>query len=200
VGKTTGDNNMSKRTKKFGDLRKMSVNHSKPKGDNNMSTGTNKFGDPQKMSVDHSEPKGDNMSVKNESGDWNETVTYSKLNSNGKLLELETDLSGMVQENKNVVQIKLWEIKDQGLILKGTMTFHFYELNYMYSGILNNSNSEMLSNLWWETGITEFVVEEIDNEYFVDVFWIKYMFTDYRTEYLKFAKDNPEYRNLKLIG
>jgi hypothetical protein len=191
---------MKKKVRKHGGLQKWSVNHSNFKGDNTMSTRTNKVGDLQEMSVNHSELKGNNMSVKNESGDWNETVTYSKLNSNGKLLELETDLSGMVQENKNVVQIKLWEIKDQGLILKGTMTFHFYELNYMYSGILNNSNSEMLSNLWWETGITEFAVEEIDNEYFVDVFWIKYMFTDYRTEYLKFVKDNPEYRQLKLIG
>jgi hypothetical protein len=106
----------------------------------------------------------------------------------------------MVQENKNVVQIKLWEIKDQRLILKGTMTFHIYEQNCIYSGILNDRNSEMLFNLWWETDITEYVVEEIDNEYFIDVLWIKYMFTDYRTSYLEWVKDNPEYRNLKLIG
>jgi hypothetical protein len=156
-----------------------------------------KSGDLQKMTVNHSEFKGDNMLLKNESNDYrNRKVNYS----NNSVFELETDLSGDVKDTHNLTQIKLWERKDQGLILKGTMTFVWYEDPFTYSGILNKRNSEMFLRLWIEIGITEYVVEKIDNEYLVDVLWDKYMFTDYRTSYLELVKDNPEYRDLKLIG
>jgi hypothetical protein len=166
-----------------------------------MSNKKTKVGDLQEMSVNHSEPTGDNnMSVKNKSEIYlNETVNYSIFKPNLSILELQTDLSGQILENIQVVQIKLWGIKDQGLILKGTMTFHFYEENCTYSGILNNRNSSMLFNIWMNTGISEYVVEEIDNEYFVDVLWIKYMFTDSRIFYLKWINDCPEFRKLKLL-
>ena len=49
------------------------------------------------------------------------------------------------------------------------------------------------------TGISEYVVEKIDNEYFVDVLWIKYMFSDSRISYLKWVNEYPEFRQLKLF-
>jgi hypothetical protein len=196
-----GDNNMSTQKTQAGDPQKMSVNHSNLTGDNNMSNTTKQVGDLHELSVNHSELTGDNMSVKNELNyRRNRKVNYSINYSNTSIFELETDLSGQVKDTHNLIQIKLWERKDQGLILKGTMTFHFYEDPFTYSGILNKRNSEMFLRLWIEIGITEYVVEKIDNEYFVDVLWAKYMFTDYRNYYLELVKEFPEYRNLKLIG
>jgi hypothetical protein len=193
---------MKKKITKSGDLQKMTVNHSNLIGDNNMSNNTKQDGDLQKMSVNHSNLIGDNMSVKNEPHLYvNEMVNYPVNYSNSSIFELETDLSGYVQiqENTPLLQIKIWGIKDQGLILKGTMT-SMSEGNRTYSGILNRCNSGIFDVLWTITGISEYVVEEIDNEYLVDVLWIKYMFSDERLEYLRLVKDYPEYRNLKLIG
>jgi hypothetical protein len=166
-----------------------------------MSTKKTHTGDLQKMSVNHSELTGDNMLLENEINDLlNRTINYPVNYSNTSIFEVKTDLSGQVQDTQNLIQIKLWERKDQGLILKGTMTFNIYlEDHCTYSGILNKQNSGMLFDLWFNTGISEYVVEEIDNEYFVDVLWTKYMFTDYRISYLRFLNDNKEYRNLKLI-
>jgi hypothetical protein len=168
-----------------------------------MSNTTKQVRDLHELSVNHSNLIGDNnMSVKNESDDpRNRKVNYSINYSNTSFLELETDLSGDVKDTHNLTQIKLWERKDQGLILKETMTFNVYlEDHCTYSGILNIYNSGMLYDLCLETGISEFVFEKIDNEYFVDVLWIKYMFTHNRIKYLNFVKEFPEFRDLKLIG
>ena len=116
-----------------------------------------------------------------------------------ELIELDTDEFGFVTTHDDLIQIKLWKFKSDSLVLIGTVTFHHHFEDYIFKGIVNRNNCRMIVDTWFNTGISDFIIEKINNEYFVDFLGIKYVFCPKQlSDYYQFKKDYPEYRQLKL--
>jgi hypothetical protein len=127
------------------------------------------------------------------------TINHSKHNNIDDIIELETNEYGQVITNKDLIQIKFWRLKNKVTQLVGTITFHHHESDYTFSGIVNRRNAGMIVNTWFNTGISDYVVEKINNVYFVDIFWFKYYFYKGQIQYLmEFKSEYPEYKQLKL--
>jgi hypothetical protein len=117
-----------------------------------------------------------------------------------ELIELDTDDYGFVTVQDDLIQIKIWKFIYDNLELIGTVTFHYHFEDYIFKGIVNRKNSSMILDTWFNTGISDYIVEKIGNDCFVDFLKIKYVFNpEQLSNYNQFKKDHPEYRQLKLI-
>ena len=115
------------------------------------------------------------------------------------LIELDTDELGFVTTQDDLIQIKIWKFINDNLDLIGTITFHHKLDDHIYKGIVNRKNSRMILDTWYNTGISDFIVEKVGNDLFVDFLKIKYVFCpNVLSNYYEFKKDYPEYRQLKL--
>jgi hypothetical protein len=118
---------------------------------------------------------------------------------NDELIELDTDDNGFVTTQDDLVQIKIWKFISDSLELIGTITFHYHFDDHIFKGIVNKKNSSMILDTWYKTGISDFIVEKINDDWYVDFLGIKYVFNpDLLSDYYQFKKDYPEYRQLKL--
>jgi len=118
---------------------------------------------------------------------------------NDELLEYDTDESGFVTIQDDLIQIKIWKFIYGNIELIGTITFHNNYDDHFFKGIVNRKNSKSILDVWYNTGISDYIVEKINNEWFVDFLGIKYVFCpELLSDYYKFKKDYPEYQQLKL--
>ena len=116
------------------------------------------------------------------------------------LLELDTDDNGFVSTQDDLIQIKIWKFISDNLELIGTITFHNNFEDHLFKGIVNRKNGQMILDVWYNTGISDFIVEKIGNEWNIDFLSIKYVFNpEQLSNYYQFKKDYPEYRQIKLI-
>ena len=119
---------------------------------------------------------------------------------NDELLELDTEDNGFVTTQDDLIQIKIWKFISSSLELIGTITFHNNFDDHIFKGIVNRKNSRMILDTWYNTGISDFIVEKIGNVWNVDFLGIKYVFNpEQLSNYYKFKKEFPEYRQIKLI-
>jgi hypothetical protein len=117
-----------------------------------------------------------------------------------ELIELDTDSYGFVTTQDDLVQIKIWKFVSSSLELVGTITFHHHFDDHIFKGIVNRKNSSMILDTWFNTGISEYLVEKINNDWFVDFLGTKYVFCQEQlSDYKQKKKDYPEYQQLKLI-
>ena len=116
------------------------------------------------------------------------------------LIELDTDDYGFVTIQDDLIQIKIWKIIHDSIKLIGTITFHYNFDDYIFKGIVNKRNSEMIIDTWFNTGISDYIVEKSGNDWYVDFLGTKYVFnSEQLSNYYQFKKDYPEYRQLKLL-
>ena len=117
-----------------------------------------------------------------------------------ELIELDTDELGFVSTQDDLVQIKIWMFTKDSLELVGTITFHCNFEDYIFKGIVNRKNSRMVLDTWYNTGISDYILERVGDDLFVDFLSIKYVFEPkLLSDYYRFKRDYPEYRQLKLI-
>jgi hypothetical protein len=114
-------------------------------------------------------------------------------------IELETDRSGRVHTQDDYFQIKVWLYKNEISNLVGTITFHLNMNDIEYNGVFNKSNSRKILDIWFFTGISNYILECNGKE------WIlKYNFRSYfgHPEYgiriKDFLMEYPEYKILML--
>ena len=116
-----------------------------------------------------------------------------------ELIELDTDDYGFVTVQDDLIQIKIWKIISDSIQLIGTITFHHNFDDYIFKGIVNKNNSQSILDTWYNTGISDYIVEKIGNDWYVDFLNTKYVFNPKQlSDYYQFKKDFPEYRQLKL--
>jgi len=117
---------------------------------------------------------------------------------NDELIELDTDDSGFVTTQDDLIQIKIWKFISNSIELIGTITFHYNYDDHIFKGIVNRKNSKSILDTWYNTGISDYIVEKINNDWFVDFLGTKYVFRpELLSNYHKFKKDYPEYQQLK---
>jgi hypothetical protein len=117
-----------------------------------------------------------------------------------ELLELDTDDNGFVTTQDDLIQIKIWKFISENLELIGMITFHNNFEDHLFKGIVNRKNSQMILDVWYNTGISDFIVVKIGNEWYVDFLSIKYVFNpEQLSNYYQFKKDYLEYRQIKLL-
>jgi hypothetical protein len=116
-----------------------------------------------------------------------------------ELIELDTDELGFVTTQDDLIQIKFWKIHCDSLKLIGTITFRHHSYDFIFKGVVNRRNSTMILDTWFNTGISDFIIEKIGDKWFVDFLAIKYVLNPkILSNYYQFKKDYPEYKQLEL--
>lgn len=116
-----------------------------------------------------------------------------------ELVELDTDELGFASTQDDLVQVKIWMFTNDTLELVGTITFHYNFEDYVFKGIVSRKNGRMVLDVWYNTGISDYMLEKIGDDLFVDFLSTKYVFSpEILSDYYRFKRDYPEYGQLKL--
>jgi hypothetical protein len=119
--------------------------------------------------------------------------------NNDELVELDTDEYGFVKKQNDLIQIKIWKFISDSMELIGTITFHYGFDDHIFKGIVNKKNSLRLLDTWFNTGISDFIVMKIRNNWFIDFQGTKKMYNPRQLSNIyKFKKNYYKYKRLKM--
>jgi hypothetical protein len=118
------------------------------------------------------------------------------------IIELETNEFGRVITQNDLIQIKIWKHINEVSKLVGTITFRCLEYKFNFKGIVNKKNSKMILDMWFYTGMSNYLVQKVGKERLLKFSIGKYFGFQYLPvieRYKQFIRDYPEYQHLKLI-
>jgi hypothetical protein len=124
-----------------------------------------------------------------------------KINGLGKF-ELKTDYLGRSSNKKTCIQIKLWLRENGNVILLGIITFDKNILDFDFKGLLKQSNSKSLLDLWFYTGSNEYYLDKdnLTNKWFLQFSLIKqFGHPEIHERYKNLTKVFPEYKDMTII-
>jgi hypothetical protein len=116
--------------------------------------------------------------------------------SDDELNELETDNLGRVITQEDLIQIQIRGNTNDIINVVGTITFHRVLNDFSFKGILNRDNSKKFLDIWFNTGISKFVLKELDDKemfYYIDLFY--YLNSDCQEQvksFYEFLEQYPE--------
>ena len=113
--------------------------------------------------------------------------------------EFETDRYGYIKSETGRVQIKVRQYWNDRTKIVGIMTFYINHYDYEYKGILKKGNSRMLLDIWFNTGIADFALNKLGDDWYLQVPFKTY-FGNLKLidDFQNYVSDHPEYKFMKI--